>query len=177
MRIQLDYANPEKKGMATLLEGVLRELERHFFELRTSSKQASSGVSLKLWTTNWKFESSPQPLDDFGDLNRILQTIHSELIRSPQNINPSKLEQILLRGLTQKLDPYTAVLPRELHREFRVSVDGSFAGVGLMVGFRKNQLIVISPMVGSPAARAGILPMDRIIRVEVGVEEIGRAHV
>ncbi|MDP6464852.1 MAG: S41 family peptidase [SAR324 cluster bacterium] len=166
MRIQLDYANPEKKGMATLLEGVLRELERHFFELRTSSKQASSGVSLKLWTTNWKFESSPQPLDDFGDLNRILQTIHSELIRSPQDINPSKLEQILLRGLTQKLDPYTAVLPRELHREFRVSVDGSFAGVGLMVGFRKNQLIVISPMVGSPAARAGILPMDRIIRVD-----------
>ena len=72
----------------------------------------------------------------------------------------------MLRGLTQKLDPYTAVLPKELHREFRVSVDGSFAGVGLMVGFRENKLIVISPMVGSPAAKAGILPMDRIIRVD-----------
>ena len=35
-----------------------------------------------------------------------------------------------------------------------------------MVGFRENKLIVISPMVGSPAAKAGILPMDRIIRVD-----------
>ena len=35
-----------------------------------------------------------------------------------------------------------------------------------MVGFRGNKLIVISPMDGSPAARSGILPLDRIIRVD-----------
>ena len=166
MRIQLDYVNPEKTGMEVLLDGVLRELERHFVELRASSSQDPQGIRLKLWSSAWNYESGPHPLADFEDLNEILQRMHGEFLASTLTKDSSKLEQIMLRGLTQKLDPYTAVLPKELHREFRVSVDGSFAGVGLMVGFRENKLIVISPMVGSPAAKAGILPMDRIIRVD-----------
>ena len=149
MRIQLDYANPEKMGMDILIEGIFSELERNFAELRISSQQTDSEFSYKLWTTSWKYKSITKPLKNFSNLNAVLQTIHHKLILSPLDIQSSKLEQILLRGLTRQLDPYTAVLPRELHREFRVSVDGSFAGVGLMVGFRKNQLMVISPMVGS----------------------------
>ena len=56
MRIQLDYVNPEKTGMEVLLDGVLRELERHFVELRASSSQDPQGTRLKLWSSarNWK---------------------------------------------------------------------------------------------------------------------------
>jgi hypothetical protein len=45
MRIQLDYVNPEKTGMEVLLDGVLRELERHFVELRASSSTGTSRES------------------------------------------------------------------------------------------------------------------------------------
>ena len=44
MRIQLDYVNPEKTGMEVLLDGVLRELERHFVELRASSSQENAAL-------------------------------------------------------------------------------------------------------------------------------------
>ena len=151
MRIQLDYVNLEKTGMEVLLDGVLRELERHFVELRASSSLDPQGIRLKLWSSDWNFESGPHPLADFEDLNEILQLMHGELLASTLTKDSSKLEQIMLRGLTQKLDPYTAVLPKELHREFRVSVDGSFAGVGLMVGFGENKLICL--LYTSPSPR------------------------
>ena len=69
MRIQLDYVNPEKTGMEVLLDGVLRELERHFVELRASSSQDPQGIRLKLWSPAWNYESDPHPLTDFEDLN------------------------------------------------------------------------------------------------------------
>ena len=72
MRIQLDYVNPEKTGMEVLLDGVLRELERHFVELRASSSQDPQGIRLKLWSPAWNYESDPHPLTDFEDLNEIL---------------------------------------------------------------------------------------------------------
>ena len=71
MRIQLDYVNPEKTGMEVLLDGVLRDLERHFVELRASSSQDPQGIRLKLWSSAWNFESGPHPLTDFEDLNEI----------------------------------------------------------------------------------------------------------
>ena len=119
MRIQLDYVNPEKTGMEVLLDGVLRELERHFVELRASLSQIPQGIRLQLWSSAWNYESGLRPLADFEDLNQILQRMHGELLASTLTTDSSRLEQIMLRGLTQKLDPYTAVLPKDLHREFR----------------------------------------------------------
>ncbi|MEE3121811.1 MAG: S41 family peptidase [SAR324 cluster bacterium] len=166
MRIQLDYADPEKTDPHILLAGAQQEVERAFVELRTEQVSGESGTILKLWTNQWYFETAPSRLANLHDLNEVLQEVHAQLILGGVSEDRNGLEQLLLRGVTQKLDPYSVVLPGELYREFRSSVGGSFAGVGLMVGFRGNQLIVISPMDGSPAARSGILPLDRIIRVD-----------
>ena len=94
MRIQLDYVNPEKTGMEVLLDGVLRELERHFVELRASSSQDPQGIRLKRWTSARNFESGPHPLVDFEDLNEILQRMHGELLASTLTKDSSKLELI-----------------------------------------------------------------------------------
>jgi carboxyl-terminal processing protease len=44
--------------------------------------------------------------------------------------------------------------------------EGAFGGIGIQVQPKKDHLHVITPIEGSPAARAGILPADRIIAVE-----------
>ena len=94
MRIQLDYVNPEKTGMEMLLDGVLRELERHFVELRASSSQDPQGIRLKLWSPAWNSESGPHPLADFEDLNEILQRMHGCLLYtspSPRDRQKSRM--------------------------------------------------------------------------------------
>ena len=103
----------------------------------------SSGNRLKLWSSAWNYESGPI---HWPILRTWIKFCNGCMVNFATRSRSTllKLEQIMLRGLTQKLD-HLLQFYQELHREFRVSVDGSFAGVGLMVGFRENKLIVISP--------------------------------
>ncbi len=165
MRIQLDYARPRKLKPRLLLGGALGELEREFPELRAQLRDDAEEPLLLLQLGFRRLELPLVPLHDMYALSIALQRLQGVLAENGLG-RDANLEQLLIRGVCSQLDPYTVLLPRKVHREFRDTVGGRFAGVGLMVGFRENQLIVISPMDGSPAARAGVQPMDRIIRVD-----------
>jgi carboxyl-terminal processing protease len=54
--------------------------------------------------------------------------------------------------------------PREA-KVFAGNIAGSFGGVGMEVGMRDNVITVIAPLEGTPAAKAGILPEDKIIAI------------
>src|SRR5262249_21972251 len=71
------------------------------------------------------------------------------------------------------LDPHSAYLPPEEWRQFQSDTEGKFGGVGLEVDGRGDKLIVIAPIEGSPAYRAGIKSGDQIISVD-GEDVIGQ---
>jgi carboxyl-terminal processing protease len=54
----------------------------------------------------------------------------------------------------------------ESYREMQVETTGSFGGLGIEITIRDDQLTVVSPIEGTPAARAGIQAADRIVRIE-----------
>ena len=49
---------------------------------------------------------------------------------------------------------------------FESEIEGKFEGIGAEIGMRKGVLTVISPLTGSPAAGAGLLPGDKIARID-----------
>lgn len=64
-------------------------------------------------------------------------------------------------------DPYTQYINKEDFKEMMTSVEGDYVGIGVEVFIDTDNLItVISPFDDSPAARAGISPGDKIIKVE-----------
>jgi carboxyl-terminal processing protease len=69
--------------------------------------------------------------------------------------------------LTSLDDPYTRFLPPEQYESLQTSTAGELLGVGLQIakGQEDGILRVISPIEGSPAERAGILPKDEIIQI------------
>lgn len=71
-------------------------------------------------------------------------------------------------ALLQGFDPNSAYLNAEEFAEMRTSLSGEFFGVGMEIrkDVPKDPLIVVSPIEGSPAKKAGILPGDVIIRVK-----------
>lgn len=78
-----------------------------------------------------------------------------------------KLFEGAMDGMLGQLDDYsTYISPRDLP-EFQEIVDLQFAGVGIEVAIdpTTKQLMVLSPVQNSPAARAGILAGDRILRI------------
>ena len=63
-------------------------------------------------------------------------------------------------------DPNTSLLGVEDYENFRIQTEGDYGGVGLEIVERDDFITVVGPLPGTPGARAGIRPGDRIIEVE-----------
>jgi carboxyl-terminal processing protease len=74
-----------------------------------------------------------------------------------------------IRGMLQSLDdPYTRFLdPREF-KEMQIDTSGELSGVGIQLSLDKEtkELVVVSPIEGSPASRAGVQPKDVIVSID-----------
>lgn len=74
-----------------------------------------------------------------------------------------------IRGMLGTLnDPYTRFMdPREF-KEMQIDTSGELSGVGIQLSLDKDtkELVVVSPIDGSPASRAGVLPKDVIITID-----------
>jgi carboxyl-terminal processing protease len=62
-------------------------------------------------------------------------------------------------------DPYSTFLPPDRFARLNESTSGNYAGLGVEVDLRDGWLIVVAPLAGGPAERAGIQPGDRIIDI------------
>lgn len=73
----------------------------------------------------------------------------------------------MIQGLADSLgDPYTVFLPPEDNEIFEEDIRGNFEGVGMEVGMREGALVVIAPLKGTPAYRAGIEAGDAILSID-----------
>ncbi|MFM7436053.1 MAG: S41 family peptidase [Vulcanococcus sp.] len=74
-----------------------------------------------------------------------------------------------IRGMLASLDdPYTRFLdPREFN-EMQIDTSGELSGVGIQLSLDKDtkELVVVSPIEGSPASRAGVQPKDVIVTID-----------
>jgi carboxyl-terminal processing protease len=74
-----------------------------------------------------------------------------------------------IRGMLASLDdPYTRFMdPREF-KEMQIDTSGELSGVGIQLSLDKDtkELVVVSPIEGSPASRAGVMPKDVITAID-----------
>ncbi len=72
-----------------------------------------------------------------------------------------------IKGMVKNLDPYSDYISPENLRQFEKTTQGHFGGIGIQINLdRSRQLTVISPLVGTPAYRAGIRAGDKIVEIE-----------
>lgn len=72
-----------------------------------------------------------------------------------------------ISGLTRALgDPNTVFFSPSDAKKFQEDVRGKFGGVGMEIGIRDGNLVVIAPLKGTPAERAGLRPGDIILSVD-----------
>ncbi len=116
---------------------------------------------------------APKTDDEYFELMQVFVDTFDEIDQNyVKEVDRRKLIESAIRGMLADLDPYSDFIsPEELAR-FNESVDQEFGGVGIQVKFlREVRAIEVSvPLPGGPAAKAGILPGDRI--VEVGGKKV-----
>ncbi len=88
---------------------------------------------------------------------------------------PKEIEYGMIRGYVESFkDPYTVFFPPKEAKSFAENVKGSFGGVGMNVGMKDGNIVVIAPLKDSPAMKAGILAGDIITGVD-GKNMIGQS--
>src|SRR6266700_1596734 len=108
------------------------------------------------------------PYQKLGVFTKVLSYIETHYV---EDISETELMYGAARGLTDVLDPHSRFMDPEEYDRLKKETEGNeeINGIGIDVEKRKNRLVIISPIEGSPAARAGIEPGDVIKRVD-GVE-------
>ncbi len=82
-----------------------------------------------------------------------------------KDIDRRELMEAAIHGVLEKLDPYSNYIgPSEIN-SFKTSVENQFGGIGIQITSDSSQLKVLSPLVGSPAYRAGMQAGDIIIDI------------
>ena len=105
------------------------------------------------------------PYQKLNVFTKVLSYIEGHYV---EDISEQDLMYGAARGLTDVLDPHSRFMDPVEYARLKQETEGAeeVNGIGIDVEKRKNRLVIISPIEGSPAAKAGIEPGDVIKRVD-----------
>jgi carboxyl-terminal processing protease len=99
-------------------------------------------------------------LELFGD---VLDQVDRQYVTP---VDDKKLIQSAMEGMLTSLDPHSDYLPPDAYNDLQDQTRGEYGGLGLEIQSEDGAVKVISPIDGTPAARAGIKPGDYILAVD-----------
>ncbi len=98
-------------------------------------------------------------------IRKVLELIKSDYVE--ENIDEQKLIYGAIEGMLKKLDdPYTRFMEPKSFKEMQVETQGEFGGLGIVISIKDRMLTVVSPIDDTPAARAGVMAGDMIIKID-----------
>lgn len=145
MRISL-FAFPSRTAFGLLLMGSLL-----FFNLSASGQSPQERIS-----TDLKYAKA-------------LEIIKFAYV---DTVNEAELTEHAIRGMLKELDPHSVYLSAEELKEANEPLQGSFDGIGVQFSIISDTIVVISPTPGGPSEKVGIMPGDKIVKID-GDEAVG----
>src|SRR5687767_14358515 len=105
------------------------------------------------------------PYRKLAIFSKVLSYIENNYV---EDVSEQELMYGAARGLTDVLDPHSRFMDPDEYERLRKETEGDaeITGIGIDLEKRKRGLVVVSPIEGSPAARAGIEPGDMIIKID-----------
>ncbi|HTJ00719.1 MAG TPA: S41 family peptidase [Dongiaceae bacterium] len=129
-----------------------------------------TALALNLWAgvqvyhTNVTTATRDNPAANEELFNLVLEKVHHDYV-DRTNVAYRDLVYGALKGMVNTLDPHSEFLDPEQYQQLQDDTEGTFGGLGVVIGLKDNHITVISPIEDSPGSRAGILSGDRIIKV------------
>ncbi|KAB7666059.1 S41 family peptidase [Bacillus sp. B1-b2] len=134
----------------------------------TGSLLTGSGITyLGMNFLDKKEESNSIELDTAtGSLYKLNKAYQLILNNYVEKVDQQQLEDGAIKGMLATLeDPYSVYMDQDAAKQFEQALDSSFEGIGAEISIDQEKIIIVSPIKGSPAEKAGIKPLDEIISV------------
>lgn len=120
-------------------------------------------LALFLWRPGPCRAAEDKTYQQLAVLINVLEYIRQGYVNE---VDTQKLVYGAASGMVKTLDPFSQFMEPRLAREVKSETEGEFGGLGIRLGMQDGWLTVITPLPGTPAYRAGLIPGDRIIRID-----------
>lgn len=101
--------------------------------------------------------------EELAKLNAVLELIET---RYYEKVDREELLDGAVSGMMEALDdPYSVYMEKDDALHFSESIEGSFTGIGAEVTTENGNIVVVSPIKGSPAEKSGLLAKDVLISI------------
>ena len=107
---------------------------------------------------------SPQSLWLLRQARAIIETYQVDA--ESLHLTEDQLVHGAIKGMVESWsDPYTRFVTPSQLRDEAIAMEGQYGGLGMYIGDRDGRILIISPIEDTPAERAGLQPMDQIVKI------------
>lgn len=111
-------------------------------------------------------ETTAKELSDYELMSIFVEAFEQIETNYVRDVDRRELLEAAVNGMVSHLDQYSNFIPPRRVSQFNQMVEQEFGGIGIQVNRLNDRLIVVSPIPGTPAHRAGIQSGDIIVEVE-----------
>lgn len=107
--------------------------------------------------------ANPSSKDGIRKIETALKLVEKNYV---EDVDANKLVDGAIDGMMKALeDPFSSYMAPDTAQQFSEQIEGSFTGIGAEVSMENGNVVVVSPIKGSPAEKAGIQPKDILLSV------------
>lgn len=152
-----------KKSMGKIWTGLLIVL-LVFGSFRFGYTQGRTGATFDFKNFKVINQANSTGTVDYNLLWQAIATMQSKYIDKP--VDQQKILYGAVKGAVEAAgDPYTQFFTPEELQSFKTQLKGSFDGIGAEIGKRNGNIVIVAPLKGSPAEKAGLRSKDVILKV------------
>jgi len=104
--------------------------------------------------------------DPYEDLKIFTEAFSALQQNYVEPVKTKDLSYGAIKGMLNSLDAHSGFMAPAIYKEMQIDTKGEFGGVGIQIGVKEGRLVVIAPIEGTPAEKAGILAGDVILKVD-----------
>ncbi len=123
----------------------------------------ATGPRSEFWVAAAKAAVSTDTYSQLNLLGDVFERIRADYVEKPSD---AKLVEGAINGMVTSLDPHSRYMNEAAWHDMQETTHGEFGGLGIEVTMEDGVVKVVSPMDGTPAARAGILSGDLITSID-----------
>ncbi len=170
IQVQDNYVDPsrinERKMIGAAMEEVQRTVAELLVEVERDSEKVPTRLTVRLNGAEATFDLRDvnnlwQMSFKFKDIFKFIQ----ERLRQRDKL--AEVEYAAINGMLGTLDPHSVLLRPDEYREMKLSTQGRFGGLGIVISIRDGQLTIVNPIEDTPASRAGLKTGDRVVQIEL----------
>src|SRR3954471_17197676 len=159
------YVDPSRVHPREMFLSALNYVQRDVAQVIVLYEEGAPELTVRVEAGEKKFrvDNIQGPWDVSARLREVFAYLQDKLRGS--DVDLREVEYAACNGMLHTLDPHSVFLSPDAYKEMNLSTSGAFGGLGIVISIRDKMLTVMNPMPETPAGRAGLKRMDRIVKI------------